>query len=228
MKLNRKTNIALFIAILFHVCGAIGILFTPYKDWFIQNTPLNLLLMAGLLLYTQPNKTILFYVFVVIAFTTGMVAEMIGVNTSKLFGSYQYGTVMGYKIKGVPLLIGVQWFVTVFCSGIIVQSIHNWVENKYNQLGTKMPVVFQTISLIVDGALLTTFFDIAMEPVAVKLGFWQWTNNIIPNYNYLCWFVISMMLIIVFRLLRFHKVNQFAIHLFIIQVLFFLALRNFL
>jgi bisanhydrobacterioruberin hydratase len=225
---SSKTNIALSIAILFHVCGAIGILCTPYKNWFIQNTPLNLLLMAGLLFYTQAKKKFQFYLFVAIAFAAGMVVEIIGVNTGKLFGNYSYGEVMGYKINGVPLLIGVQWFVTVFCSGVIVQAIHNWVEAKYNQLGSKMPVVFQTISFVVDGAMLATFFDIAMEPVAAKLGFWQWQNGVIPNFNYVCWFIISMLLIIVFRVLRFHKINQFAIHLFIVQLLFFLALRAFL
>jgi len=47
-------DIALFIVLLFHVSGAIGILFTPYKDWFIQNTPLNLLIMAVLLIVTHP------------------------------------------------------------------------------------------------------------------------------------------------------------------------------
>ncbi|HPH25149.1 MAG TPA: hypothetical protein PLW32_14770, partial [Chitinophagaceae bacterium] len=72
-----KQNIALFIAILFHVCGAVGIIFSPYKNWFIQNTTLNLLIMVVMLIYTQPQKNSAFYIFAVAAFATGMLTEMI-------------------------------------------------------------------------------------------------------------------------------------------------------
>lgn len=226
MKTTRN-NIALFIALLFHISGAIGILFSPYKDWFIQNTPLNLSLMAALLFFTQENKNNFFYLFAVVAFVTGMITEMIGVNTGYLFGNYVYGSVMGIKLMGVPLLIGVQWFVTVFCCGVIVHQLHNWLEKKYADSGVSMSPRIQFISLIVDSALLATVFDFIMEPVAIDLHFWQWHNNIIPFYNYVCWFIISMLLMVLFRKLPFQKENHFAIHLFIIQTLFFLILRNF-
>jgi putative membrane protein len=77
--------------------------------------------------------------------------------------------------------------------------------------------------------MLATFFDMILEPVAVKLGYWKWLGNgSIPATNYLCWFLISALLITVFRLLRFSKHNQFAVHLLIIEMLFFAALRTFL
>src|SRR5689334_22296373 len=113
---QRKNNIALFLALLFHGCGAIGILFTSYKQWFINNTPVNLLLMAGLLMFTQKQKNIFFYAFVVLCFFTGLITEITGANTGLLFGRYEYGNVLGIKIFGVPLLIGVNWFIAVFCS----------------------------------------------------------------------------------------------------------------
>ena len=64
-------NIALFIVLLFHISGAIGILFTSYKDWFIQNTPLNLLLMALLLIITQKQKDRSFFLFLIITYIAG-------------------------------------------------------------------------------------------------------------------------------------------------------------
>jgi bisanhydrobacterioruberin hydratase len=67
-----------------------------------------------------------------------------------------------------------------------------------------------------------------MEPVAVKLGYWQWKTEVIPFYNYLCWFVISMGLLTVFHFCNFSKQNKFAIHLLLIQAMFFLLLRTFL
>jgi putative membrane protein len=91
-----------------------------------------------------------------------------------------------------------------------------------------LPKWFATVSLIVDGALLATFFDWIMEPVAMKLGFWQWTNDEIPFFNYTSWFVISFLLLAIFRRFFYVKANHFGVHLFIIQALFFMALRTFL
>ena len=71
-------------------------------------------------------------------------------------------------------------------------------------------------------------FDWIMEPVAVKLGYWQWESNSIPLYNYISWIIISAGLLTVFRKLNQEKPNIFAVHLFIIQVLFFVVLRTFL
>ena len=44
----KKIN-PLFLALLFHVTGVLGILFTPYKDWFVNNTPMVMLTMFFLL-----------------------------------------------------------------------------------------------------------------------------------------------------------------------------------
>ena len=223
-----KQHIATFIAILFHVSGLIGILFTPYKDWFIQNTPLNLCLMAVLLFWNQPQKNLSFLTFVAIAFLVGMGTEMIGVNTGHLFGEYKYGPVMGAQLNGVPWLIGINWFVVVFCSGAIMVKTQAWFKQKFEEDGRGLPPALATLSIIIDGALLAAFFDWIMEPVAMKLGFWQWKNSEVPLYNYACWFLISAGLLAVFRRLSFDKQNHFAVHLFIIQALFFLALRTYL
>jgi len=227
MKLSKQ-NIATFLAILFHVSGLIGILFTPYKDWFIRNTPLNLCLMVALLVWNQPKINTSFFLFAMIAFITGMGTEMIGVQTGRLFGDYQYGTVLGPKFNGVPWLIGLNWFTILFCSGSVMIQMQQWFRKKFEKEGSEMPSAITAASLIIDGALLAVFFDWVMEPVAMKLGFWQWTNSEIPFYNYLCWFIISALLLIVYRWCSFTRPNNFAVHLLIIQLLFFLALRTYL
>jgi putative membrane protein len=48
----NKFEAATFIALLFHVSGFIG-MFTSKHDWFVANTPLNLLLMAALIICIQ-------------------------------------------------------------------------------------------------------------------------------------------------------------------------------
>ncbi len=208
--------------------GLIGILFTPYKDWFVHNTPLNLGLMFLLLLYTQPYRSRRFYLFMLIAFVIGMVTEMIGVHTGKLFGHYQYGTVMGSKLFGVPYLIGINWFVVVFCSGVFMRKINMFIESRFMAEGEQMRPGFKAASFIIDGALLATLFDFCIEPVAIQLNYWHWKNSEVPFYNYVCWFFISALLLVLFRKLNFNKNNHFAVHLLIIQVLFFLALQTYL
>lgn len=222
-------HIALFIVLLFHVSGAIGILFTPYKNWFVQNTTLNLSIMAALLIITQPQKNKYFFFFFAITFITGFAAEWIGVNTSYLFGSYQYGKVLGAQYGGVPFLIGINWFIIIYCTGVISQQLYNWSNRQLAAMQAEIKPSIQFISFITDGALLATFFDFVMEPVAVKLGYWQWLGSgDIPFYNYTCWLLISMLLLVAFRLLPFEKNNPLAVHLFIIQLLFFFLLRTFL
>jgi putative membrane protein len=82
-------------------------------------------------------------------------------------------------------------------------------------------------SLIIDGALLATFFDYIMEPVAINLNFWQWQppGQGVPFFNYICWFIISAFLIFIFNKLKLKANNLFATDLLIIQTLFFLSLR---
>ena len=41
-------------------------------------------------------------------------------------------------------------------------------------------------------AFLATGFDWIMEPVAMKLDYWQWVGQIIPFQNYRAWFLIGL------------------------------------
>jgi putative membrane protein len=92
----------------------------------------------------------------------------------------------------------------------------------------QVKTIYKTIAFVFDGALLATFFDFTIEPVAIKLNFWQWQNHEIPVFNYACWFIISAVLLRLFKWLHFNKDNHFAVHLFIIQYLFFIALQLYL
>jgi putative membrane protein len=76
------STVALAVALLFHVCGIIGILLSSYKDWFIRNTPLNILLMSVLLVLTHPSKNKNFFIFFIGAYVIGFAAEVAGVHTA--------------------------------------------------------------------------------------------------------------------------------------------------
>lgn len=222
-----KYQLATAIAILFHVIGLVGI--TVFKsDLIIRSTPVNLLLMFGLLIWTQNNKNIAFWIFVITTAVLGMTVEIIGVNTQLLFGSYNYGTMLGPQFKNVPFIIGINWFVIIYCSGITIHTILIKAIYKVSEETATPPMVLKAISVIVDGATLAVFFDWIMEPAAIQLGYWKWEGNDIPFYNYLCWLVVSAILLSLFHFCKFKKQNKFAIHLLLIQLMFFLLLRTFL
>jgi putative membrane protein len=228
--INRftKYHVATSIAVLFHAIGVTGILFFD-KSFFIQTTVINLLLMFALLVWTQNEKNLYFLLFFGAVIFLGIAVEIIGVNTGVFFGEYRYGNVLGYKINKVPVIIGINWFVIIYCSGI---SIHTLLVKAINRIasgtGTK-PMTLKAISIIIDGATIAVFFDWLMEPVAVRLGYWQWGGDgSVPVYNYLCWFMISTLLLAMFHFSKFNKQNKFAVNLLLIQLMFFLVLRTFL
>ncbi len=215
----------LYLALLFHITGVLGILFTPYKDWFVNSTPLVLLTMFILLAKTQIKLSKDYILFFLIAFVIGMATEIIGVNTGLLFGDYQYGPVLGPKIFGVPLLIGLNWFVIVFCSGSLLTQCVDLIERKLN---VNITVATSTFIVVLGGAAIATCFDFILEPVAIKLHFWSWDRGYIPLFNYGCWFIISAILLCIKMYLKKMRVNTFATSLLIIQAMFFLMLNLFL
>jgi putative membrane protein len=225
--MRSRNNIATAIAILFHVVGLTGILFFDQQK-FAALTPLNLLLMFALVLWTQQEKTISFWLFFAGCFIEGIIVEVIGVHTGIVFGNYQYGDQLGPKIYEVPWIIGFNWFLIIYGCGVIVTRFSDYLIRKIpEEEQGKVQAVYH-LSVLLDGALLAVFFDWVMEPVAVKLGFWKWNESPVPFRNYFCWLLVSMVMLLLFRKAVFDKLNQFAVNLLLIQLMFFLLLRTFL
>jgi len=224
----KSGNVALFIALLFHLSGFVGML-TSSKEWFIANTPFTLVLMFLLVVYTQAEKSTIFLKFLSIAYSVGFLVEVIGVNTGILFGNYAYGSVLGFKLLQVPLLIGVNWFVTVFAAANCVQFLHSKMYFRFATNEVSIGATTKEFLFVFDTALLTTIFDWIMEPAAIKLGMWHWLpSGQIPLYNYVCWFLITALIALLFRKQTKLFSNQFVVHLLITQALFFIAIRLFL
>lgn len=222
-----KYQIATAIAIFFHLIGLIGMLIFN-RDFFVQSTAFNLLLSAALLVYTHTDRNKYFYFFAAVAVLVGFSVEVVGVNTGKIFGEYSYGNSLGFKWQGVPLIIGVNWFIIIYCSGICLHTFLTKIIIRVATDRKEPPMVLKAMSVIMDGATLAVFFDWLMEPVAIKLGYWKWFGGDIPVYNYICWFIVSFILLAVFHFSKFNKDNKFAINLLLIQAMFFLVLRTFL
>jgi putative membrane protein len=222
--LGKKLFWSLFILFLVHTAGAIGMAFYD-TALFSRMTPYNLVLMFVLLVWNQQEKNKQFLNAFLIAFYVGIVVELIGVNTHKLFGFYKYGDVLGLKFFGVPILIGVNWFIIVFSAyisaGLLLGKLHFNKEHSKNNFFARFlqPLI---------GASIAVLFDWLMEPVALRLGFWFWNDNMIPIFNYTCWFIFSFLISLSFKVMKVGTTNLFSSYLLGVQTVFFIFLRIFL
>jgi putative membrane protein len=196
-------NLIIFIGI-FYLVGIIGMSIGPYKSFFVGLSFFHLLLSFGILLIGRKKQSSALWLFIGIAFAIGMLVEWIGVHTGMLFGSYKYGAVLGPKVFDVPLIIGVNWAMLSIVSAALLASLklNFWLE-------------------VVVSAFLMVFLDFLMEPVAIKLGFWNWKNGVIPFYNYVCWFAIALVIQLIYRKWRLNEANNVAVALFIYLTIFF-------
>ena len=203
--MNRK--LILFIGI-FYLVGLLGISLDSYKSFFVGLSFFHLLLSFGVLILARKKHSGAFWLFMIAAFGLGMLAEWIGVHTGALFGQYQYGPILGPKLLGVPLIIGINWAMLSIVSASLLATLklHFWVE-------------------VALASLLMVFLDFLMEPVAVKLGFWNWHNGKIPVFNYICWLLISIVLQTIYCKWRLNEKNNVAVALFIFMTVFFSVLN---
>lgn len=100
--------------------------------------------------------------------------EALGVATGHIFGDYSYGHTLLLQWFDVPLVIALNWAVLVLATSDFAARF------------TQHPVKGATAS-----ALIIVAFDLAMEPVAMALDYWQWKGGTVPVQNYLAWFAIA-------------------------------------
>jgi putative membrane protein len=205
LKFLTKENISIAIIWIFHVSGIIGIIYGD-SQWFVSATPLNLSLSFILLIWnTELNLKV--SMFIVFCFFAGILVEIIGVNYGFIFGSYHYGEMLGYKIMGVPILIGFNWCILVFTTASISKQFFN---KRWKQ--------------ILLGVSLMIFVDLLMEPIAPVLDYWTFENGIASCQNYLGWAIISLPLQLLFHKIKVNIENSFSFNLYLLQVLFFTIL----
>lgn len=195
------------ILLILYIVGAVGMLMPSTRTSFVQLSALNLAIsFAGLIASRKTNRTT-FLVFLSIAFVIGITVELIGVHTSYLFGSYYYGNSLGWKWYGVPVIIGLNWGILTVTSAAV---IHRLQFNKH-------------IEAILS-AILMVVFDYILEPVAIKLDYWQWTEGEIPVFNFICWMGVSYLLQWIYQRMRLAEVNKVAESLFLMMFIFFTLL----
>ena len=208
---RKKLAFSVAVLLIFHAVGFWGLVFSGNPGYYQNLTPMNLMLTSFLLFLNHRNFDKYFWLFVAVTFTAGFLAEVLGVHTGLLFGNYAYGQALGFKLWEVPLIIGLNWVMLVYSSGILVRT---WSQN---------PVICALIATVFMVSL-----DYFIEPVAMQFDFWSWQQNQVPVLNYAGWFGITLALQLLFQVLPVDKTNQAATWVFLVQAAFFIALNLFL
>ena len=173
MKLERFTVIDISFIAIIHIAGIIGIRFLP--EFFLKTTFVAILIPLCLYFYRanlQKKEWLTIFLVYIITFFS----EWIGVNYGWLFGSYSYGNSLGFKIGGVPLLIGLNW--------VLLALVSRQISSKL--LSNKWSVIFVS-------AILMVLIDVIIEPLSGSLDFWYWEMSTIPLSNYRDWFLVAVL-----------------------------------
>jgi putative membrane protein len=205
-----KAVYAVAFLILFFAVGIAGLAIPASHSLFVRLTPLSLLLSLSVLLLFHTEWKLRLVIYFLIVFVAGLLLEAIGVNTGVIFGEYAYGPVLGIKIWGTPLMIGVNWLMLTYTTWDMTGRI-------------RIPVAFRVTA----AAAIMVIFDFIMEPVAISMDMWKWTGDAIPLQNYLAWFVISLMFFTLAALIKIEVRNKISIPLWLILFTFFILLQLF-
>jgi putative membrane protein len=203
-KLDPRYGIGLVLIL--HLVGLVA-LASPLAGLVLPLTPFNLLITAGaMILFAELDRRTI--ALALLLGTLGYAVEVLGVWSGRVFGEYQYGEVLGFKILNVPLLIGLNWSMLVFAIGVPLSR-------------TSLPVRAK----ILLGSAAMVVLDVLIEPVAIHLGFWSWAQGSIPPQNYLAWGGVSAVFFTLFFLMPGRRKNPVARYVLLAQVLFFAGLN---
>jgi uncharacterized membrane protein len=203
---DRFYRPVLTLLILAYVAGIIGLQMPSLAPLFRSLVPYNLLGSLLLLLLFHPDWKPSFIFYCILAIKLGFLIEVLGVHTGSVFGHYVYGETLGWKLWDVPVVIGLNWLMLTYCCGVICE---------------RLPVRVYIKTIL--AASLMILLDILIEPVAVRLDFWNWLGAAVPIRNYLGWWIVSLVLLAIWYGLPFRKQNRLALPLLILQFLFFVT-----
>jgi putative membrane protein len=200
---------ALNILYVIYGVGVIGHSIQPLRELMLTLTPFTLLITGGLVIYFLIKDNNEIGKWLVVTYLITFSLEVIGVKTGYVFGNYHYGYVLGPKIFETPIIIGLNWILVILGALIIAKK---FIKNS-------------PVTIIIVAPLLAVIFDYILEPVAVKLNYWNWDGGIIPFQNYLAWYVIAFLFSAYFVLLKIELKNKLAANYFMIQFMFFIILN---
>jgi len=201
------TSYSIWIVGLLHLVGIVGML-SPFQEYFRLLTPFNLLMSAAILWVNHRERNLEILWYSIFVFVLGFLVELVGVRFGIIFGQYAYGATLGPKLLNVPIIIGLNWLLVMYCIAALTDSL-------------KIPTVVK----IAAGATLAVAVDWLIEPVAMHFDFWTWKDGIVPFQNYVAWFFTSAIMQSAYHVLKVRAENKLALPYYFTQLFFFLILN---
>lgn len=209
MSTRRLQLLGVFFIVIIYWVGCVGL--ATHNISILKLTPMNMLLSWAVLNLGYKADWALYraqaYVFLF-----GYVIEVLGVHSRVIFGSYTYLDNLGMKLLETPVIMGINWVITVFCSASIISFWRGGND----------------FSKALLAACLMVFMDLFIEQICEKAGFWAWELGYAPLQNYLAWLVIGFF--IQFFVLK-SKVllnNYLGFLLYALQIIFFILAKIYL
>jgi putative membrane protein len=175
-KMKKVQSITMASSLLFAVIGFFA--YTARNDYF-SVIPMLLLAVPAYLALLKTNlwKGLLFIAILSIYATS---IEALSIKTSFPYGAFEYNAQLGYKLFDlVPWTVSFGWVPLV----IGCFALSSWIFNKRSHQ-------------FFAGVLLLVVSDLILDPSAVLMNFWTWSNPgiyySIPFSNYLGWILSSI------------------------------------
>lgn len=130
-----------------------------------------------------------------LTFVISMLFESVGVATGLVYGPYHYSDLLGPRFLGlVPYLIPLAWFMMIYPAQVIVEGL----------LGDRVPIGWRGLwQMALMSAVVMTAWDLIMDPIMVRMGFWVWEVEGayfgIPLHNYAGWLLTTFTIFLLYR-----------------------------
>ncbi len=155
--------------------------------------PMLFALLHGRMLWGWRN----ILAFFAICSAVGGVVEKIGITTGFPFGHYFFTDVMGPKISGVPIFLGLAYLGMGYLSWVVASLILGWQQREL--LG------WRVVALPAFAALVMTSWDFCLDPVwSTIVRAWIWTDGGsyfgVPLTNFAGWYANVFLIYLFFAL----------------------------
>lgn len=203
-KIKIENLIAKLIYLLY-IVEAVGISIPPYRSFMISLSPFVFMLSAMMVLFYELKEgNYGFFLWGIIVFLFIFIVVSIGVKTGLVFGRFSFGPVLGSKVNDVPLIIIVNWLFLITGASILAS---------YAEKG-----LYLTPLLV---SVLVLLLLLVLEPAGIKLGYWNWENNLISLQSYYGWMLLTYFISFTYYFYNVSNRSVLPVKFFIIQTLFF-------
>lgn len=174
--------VAFGLVVMFTV-GAAGHLIPSAVSWMLRVTPaFSLLTTAMVLVPYIATGGRSFLLWAAVGYAFALLLDVAGLSYAGMVGQFEFGETLGWKWRGVPLLVGVNWMMVLngaVCAAgrVIPPEADKW----------RRPAVALLAGLIL------VVFDLLMEPAAARLDYWHWAEGFAPVRNYVMIFISAVL-----------------------------------